>query len=113
MAVEVFFQAQECLYVQAGLPWCCVTRGGKLHTRVKEMSGAWGTDYRKDNLPTSSRGEIELNVLIQRGRAPLLGALGINVIHCLSMSQMECSLRKLTSILCLSSGPQLPSGHVP
>lgn len=24
-AVRMFFQAQECLYVQAGLPWCCGT----------------------------------------------------------------------------------------
>lgn len=24
-AVRMFFQAQECLYVQARLPWCCGT----------------------------------------------------------------------------------------
>lgn len=55
-----------------------------------EMSSAWGTDYGKYNSPRSFRREAERNVLIQSGRAPFQGALGLNEIHCLIMPQMGC-----------------------
>lgn len=115
-AVKMFFQTQECLYVQAGLPWCCVTWGGKPHTRVKEMSSAWDTDDGKCNLPTSSRWGIERNVLIQRGRTPVQGTLDWNELLCLIRLQMGCELRashrKPVPILCLHNGSQLPSGLI-
>lgn len=54
------------------------------------MSSAWDTDDGKYNLPMSSRWEVEWNVLIERGRTPFQGALGLNESHCLIMPQMGC-----------------------
>lgn len=105
--VGMFFQTPECLYVQAGLPWRCVMRGGKPYTRVKEMSSAWDTDYGTYSLPVRSRQEIELNDLIRRGKTPFQGALGLNEIHCLITPQMGCQLSQET---CSNSvSPQLSS----
>jgi len=113
-AVRMFFQAQECLYVQAGLPWRCGTWGGK-PTPELEMSSAWGTDYGKYNSPRSSRREAERNVLIQRGRAPFQGAcLGFQWDSLLDYAPdgLLALLRKLVPILCVCTGPQVPSGLV-
>lgn len=55
-----------------------------------EMSSGWGIDYGKDDLATSSRQELELNVMIQGRKIPLQGALGLNESHGFIMPQMGC-----------------------